>query len=81
MDQLDIDLRQDRFMRRHGDVPGDVVAAQIAEVDRAVHLLGDDPELADVADLAIDHNLGTFGTAVHNGAGLIGAEPGGPEDR
>jgi len=66
--------RLERAMDRHQEVPEDLVAAQVAKVEEAVHLLGDDPELADVAELAIDSNLDRVEDALGTGADLAGPD-------
>ena len=60
--------RLDRARERHQDLPEDLVAAQVAKVEDAVHLLGDDPELGDVADAAIESNLERVKDALESGA-------------
>jgi len=60
--------RLDRARERHQDLPEDLVAAQVAKVEDAVHLLGDDPELGEVADAAIESNLERVKDALQSGA-------------
>ena len=60
--------RLERAKERHHDVPEDLVEVQVAKVEDAVHLLGDDPELDDVADVAIESNLDRVENALRSGA-------------
>lgn len=60
--------RLERAKERHQDLPEDLVAAQVAKVEDAVHLLGDDPELGEVADAAIESNLERVKDALESGA-------------
>jgi hypothetical protein len=60
--------RLERAKERHQDLPEDLVAAQVAKVEDAVHLLGDDPELAEAADAAIESNLERVKDALESGA-------------
>lgn len=60
--------RLERAKERHQDLPEDLVAAQVAKVEDAVHLLGDDPELSEVAEAAIESNLERVEDALHSGA-------------
>lgn len=60
--------RLERARERHQDLPEDLVAAQVAKVEDAVHLLGDDPELGEAADAAIESNLERVKNALDSGA-------------
>lgn len=60
--------RLERAKERHQDLPEDLVAAQVAKVEDAVHLLGDDPELSEVAEAAIESNLERVKDALRSGA-------------
>ena len=60
--------RLERAKERHQELPEDLVAAQVAKVEDAVHLLGDDPELSDVAEAAIESNLERVKDALQSGA-------------
>lgn len=60
--------RLERAKERHQDLPEDLVAEQVAKVEDAVHLLGDDPELSEVAEAAIESNLERVEDALHGGA-------------
>lgn len=60
--------RLERAKERHQDLPEDLVEAQVAKVEDAVHLLGDDPELSEVAEAAIESNLERVKDALQSGA-------------
>ena len=60
--------RLERAKERHQELPEDLVAAQVAKVEDAVHLLGDDPELGEVAEAAIESNLERVKDALRSGA-------------
>lgn len=62
--------RLERAAARHDDLPDDVVEAQVNKVDEALDLLGDDPELQEMAEAAIDHNLQSIEDATNTGAAL-----------
>lgn len=63
--------RLERAKERHQDLPEDLVEAQVAKVEDAVHLLGDDPELGDVAEAAIESNLERVKDALESGAAPV----------
>ena len=69
--------RLDRAKERHQDMPQDLVEAQVAKVEDAVHLLGDDPELGEVAEAAIESNLERVEGALKSGADHVAED--GPE--
>jgi len=71
MDGQAPDHRRDKATENHPDLPEDVIATQIAKIDAGVHLLGEDTELDEVAELAIDHNLTAVEHAMNNGADSI----------
>lgn len=67
--------RLERAKDRHHDVPEDLVEVQVAKVEDAVHLLGDDPELDDVAEAAIESNLDRVEDALRGGADHVDDQP------
>lgn len=60
----------DRGARHHPEVPHDVVAEQAERVLLGYWLLGEDPGLAETAELALDSNLTKLAKATGSGATL-----------
>lgn len=72
--------RLERAKERHHDVPEDLVEVQVAKVEDAVHLLGDDPELDAVAEVAIESNLQRVEHALRSGADHVTEDEPPPAD-
>ncbi|MQA85792.1 MAG: hypothetical protein GEV03_14525 [Streptosporangiales bacterium] len=56
--------------RAHGDLPEEVITHQVREVRTAMRWLGDDPEVNESLEKAVDHNLAQVETALESGAEL-----------
>lgn len=59
-----------QLAREHGDIPEEVITHQVRAVRTAMGWLGDDPDVNDSLEKAVDHNLAQVKTALSSGAGL-----------
>lgn len=74
--------RRERLQRtadQHQGLPEEVIDQQVAKADEALELLGDEEELVEIAEDALDRNLETVERAIGDGAAPAGHGKPGPE--
>lgn len=59
----------------HDELPDDIRESQVAKVEEALDLLGDEDEMVSTAVEALDRNLTTVGEAISDGADLAQSTP------
>ena len=67
--------RLEHAAARHDELPEDIVESQVAKVDEALDLLGDEDEMVATAVEALDKNLTTVEQAISDGADLAQNSP------
>ena len=70
--------RLHRTADRHEGVPDELIDQQVAKADEALELLGDEEELVETAEDALDRNLDTVERALGDGAETASADDPGP---